>query len=426
MIKKYLFIGIILISVVPAYGQQVLDKVLAIVDDDIILQSELMQLAVNYALQSNINPQANPTELEKLQNQVLDNMITQKILLAKAEDDTVEVSEREVDNVLDEQIDRMIEQLGSVEKVEEYLGSTISKIKRDFRTEVEDNLKVEQLKRQKLQTIQISRREVQEFYENNLDSLPDLKETVDISHILIQVKPGAEGEAKARKQIDDLLVRVKNGEDFAELARKYSEDPGSKNRGGELGFFQRGEFVREFEEVAFNLQPGEISDVVKSEHGFHIILMIERRGEKINVRHILIRLVATPEDAEATEKKVREIRQMLNEPGADFAEIAKKYSDDATTRDQGGHLGQFQLDEMQEPEFKRVIAGMDPGEISEPFQTRFGWHILKLNSREDARELTIDKDWEQVERWALNHKQQEVFKNWVSELKKDTFVDIKK
>jgi len=409
-----------------SYSQNVVDKIVAVVDDNIILQSELVQFALNLAFQMKVDPRLEPDKFEKLQQEVLDNMINQKIFIAKAEEDTIEVNEREVDNVLDSQINRMIEQLGSVEKLEEYLGASIRKIKRDFRNDVSDNLKVESLKAQYIRKIQVSRREVEEFYATMKDSLPDLKETVDISHILITIKPGTDAENEAREKIKKIEEKLKAGEDFVELAKTYSEDPGSKARGGELGFFQRGEFVREFEEVAFKLQPGEISDIVQTEHGFHIIQMIEKRGEKINVRHILIRLGATADDALAAEKTINEIYKMLQQPDADFAKISSEYSDDETTKEQGGHLGLFSVEELQEQEFKRTIENMSPGKISQPFKTRFGWHIIKLNDKKEARELSIDNDWEQIEKWALNLKQQQELNKWLEQLKKETYIDIKK
>lgn len=428
MIKITLLLVIIftLFFAINIYSQQVLDKIVAIVDDDIILQSDLIQFSLNLAFQMRIDPRIETQKFEKLQQQVLENIINQKILLAKAEEDTVEVSEREVDNVLDSQINKMIEQLGSVEKLEEYLGAPLKKIKRDFRDEVRDNLKVESLKAQKIQKIQISRREVEHFYKTMKDSLPDLKETVDISHILLEIKPGVKAEKEARRRIQEIAEKLKQGADFVELAKKYSEDQGSKSRGGELGFFQRGEFIKEFEEVAFSLQPGELSDIVQTEHGFHIIQMIERRGEKINVRHILIRLAITRDDELAAKQKINEIRRLLDDPQNDFAQLAQKYSDDETSKEQGGHLGQFAVEELQEKEFKKVIATLKEGEISQPFKTRFGWHILKLNSRQEARKLSIDEDWEQIEKWALNIKQQKQLNKWLGELKKETFIDIKK
>lgn len=419
--------GIVIIITLAniVFAQQVLDKIVAIVDDDIILQSELLQYSLNLAFQMKIDPRYENEKFEQLQKEVLENMINQKILLAKAEEDTIEANEREVDNVLNNQIDRMIEQLGSEEKLEEYMNASIKKIRRDFRKEVEDNLKVETLKNQKMRQIQISRREVEEFYKTMKDSLPDLKETVDISHILVNIKPGGDAKEKALKRIEEIAQKLKSGEDFSQLAKEYSEDPGSKNRGGELGFFQRGEFVREFEEVAFNLKPGETSDIVLSEHGFHIIQLIERRGEKINVRHILIRLGITEDDIRETGQKLLEIREALNDTSNHFEDFAKKYSDDVTTKDQGGHLGQFAVEELQEQEFKKVIKNLEVGEISQPFKTRFGWHILRLNDRQEARKLTIENDWENIEKWALSLKHQKELENWLKELRNDTFVDIK-
>jgi len=428
MLKKHglFFILIIAITICDLFSQQVIDKIVAIVDDDVILQSELLQYSLNLAFQYKIDPRYERDKFEDLQKQVLENMINQKILLSKAEEDTIEVNDREVDNVLDSQIERMVQQIGSIEKLEEYMGMPLRKIRRDFREDVQDNLKVESLKTQKMRKVQISRREVEHFYSTLKDSLPEIKETVDISHILVEIKPGENAEIEAKKRIIEIKEKLRVGADFIDLAKKYSEDPGSKLRGGELGFFNRGEFVREFEEVAFALQPGEISDIVKSEHGFHIIQMIERLGEKINVRHILIRLAATSEDAEMSEKKIYEIRKLLDDKDVDFQEIAKKYSDDRTTKDQGGNLGKFIIDELQEPEFKKIVEKLAPGEISQPFKTRFGWHILKLNNFQEARDLSLDKDWEQIEKWALSIKQQKEIDKWLIELKKLTYIDIKK
>ncbi len=406
--------------------QEIVDKIIAIVDDNIILQSELLQYALNFSFQMKIDPRTEPEKFEVLQKQVLENIINQKIFLAKAEEDTIQVNEREVDNVLNSQVERMIEQLGSVEKLEEYLGAPLNKIKRDFREDVRDNLKVESLKAQYIRKIQISRREVEEFYRTMKDSLPDIQETVDISHILIVNKPGEAAVQKALENIKAVQEKIRTGEDFADLAKRYSEDPGSRTRGGELGFFQRGEFVKEFEEVAFVLQPNEISDVVRTEHGYHIIQMIERQGEKVNVRHILVRVEATKEDALVSDKKIYEIYTLLSDSSQDFGELAKQFSDDETTKNEKGYLGQFAVDELQEKEFKKALENLEPGEISQPFKTRFGWHILKLNDRKEARTLSIENDWEQIEKWALTYKQQDDLNSWLEKLKKDTFVDIKK
>ncbi|NOZ60083.1 MAG: parvulin peptidyl-prolyl isomerase [Calditrichaeota bacterium] len=426
--KNKIFLWAILLCVGTVNGlfsQQVIDRIAAIVEDDVILSSELTQYSLNMAFQLGIDPRKNPDKFVQLEKRTLQNLINQKILLAKAEEDSVEVDERQVDSVLEEQIKNMIKRVGSEAELEKQLGMSIGKIKRKFRDDVRNNLRVERLRGTMSQKITISRREVEEFYKTMKDSIPEIKETVDISHILLNVKPGEAAEKEALARIKELQKRIQAGEDFAELCRQYSEDPGSKARGGELGFIQRGDFVPEFEEVAFMLKPGEISDIVKTRFGYHIIQCIERRGDKINVRHLLILLQPTKEDEKRTYEKALKIRKMLDEPGADFAEIAKKYSDDETSRDQGGHLGKFEVDNLQEKEFKNVIESLEVGEISQPFKTRFGWHILKLNDRQDARKISIEKDWDQLEAWALKIKQQREFQKWLDDYKKNVYVEIK-
>lgn len=423
--RKILFFCLLLLSSNQLIAQQVIDKIVAVVENEIILQSELTQYALNIAFQLRIDPRREPDKFEKLKEETLQNLINQKILLAKAEEDTIEVEERQVDTVLEEQISRMIQQVGSEQKLEEQLGMSVSKLKRNFRNDVRKNLKVERLQQTKFSEIKITRREVEEFYNSMKDSLPDLKETVDISHILINVKAGDVSEQKAREKITDLLQQVKSGADFAELCRKYSEDPGSAARGGEIGFMERGDFVPEFEEVAFLLEPGQISDIVKSRFGFHIIQCLERKGDKINVRHLLIRLEPTDVDEQDTEKKAREIRALLDNPENDFETIAKQYSDDETSREQGGHLGLFEVENLQEQEFRAAVDTLQPDEISQPFKTKFGWHILKLNSKQEPRPISLEKDWERIEAFALNMKRQREFQKWLEQIKKDVYVEIK-
>ncbi len=425
MRKICLLVVLLIIPGSNVISQQLLDKVVAVVENEVILQSELRQYALNIAFQMRIDPRREPERFEQLERETLQNLINQKILLAKAEEDSIQVEDRQVDSVLEEQINRMIQQVGSEQKLEEQLGMSISKLKRNFREEVRKNLRVEKLQQTKFAEIKITRREVEELYQAMKDSLPELKETVDISHILVSVKPGNTSEQRARERIAELLSRVKAGEDFADLCRRYSEDPGSAARGGEIGFMERGDFVPEFEEVAFLLEPGQFSDIVKSRYGFHIIQCLDRKGDKINVRHLLIRLEPTNVDEVETEKKAQEIRAMLNSPANEFEKLTKQYSDDESTREQGGHLGLFETENLQLPEFKAVIDTLKPGEISQPFKTKYGWHILKLNSKQEPRPIDLRTDWERIEAYALNIKRQKQFQKWLEEIKKDVYVEVK-
>jgi len=424
---KRLFVLVVTVfvcSTTLAWSQQLLDGIAAIVGDEIILESEVAQYAATLALQMKLDIQNEPQKFDELQKNSLQNLIVQKILLTKAREDTIVVEDSQVEQVLEQQINQWIQQIGSERKVEEYFGSSMNKIKRRVRKEIREHLMVEKLQQQKLQEVKITRQEVEQFYQTNRDSLPELKESVEISHILLQVTPGAESKQQAREKIAGILERLRSGEDFAELARQYSEDPGSAAKGGELGFIQRGDFVKDFEEKAFALQPGQISDIVETQFGFHIIQMLERRGEKINVRHILIRTRPTKADEERTLKLLLAIRDSCL-AGADFAEMAKRYSNDETTADKGGYLGWFEVEKLQLPEFKSVVKELKIGEISQPFRTRFGYHIVKLLNRREGGKLSLQRDWEQIEQWALMDKRSRLMQKWVEELKKNLYIEIK-
>lgn len=423
-----IILGCLCILVASLYvkSQDVLDRISAIVDKDIILESEVTQGAYLLAMQMGFDPTKNPKKFEEIKKVTLENLIIQKILLVKAEEDTVEVEERQVEGMLEQQMQSIIQQLGNQEKVEEYFGSTLSKIRRSYREEIEKNLRARTVQETKLANERVSRREVEEFYNTQKDSLPNLNETVDISHILIEVKAGEEAKRAALEKIKGIRARIEAGEDFAKLAKELSEDPGSAQNGGDLGFMSRGDFVREFEEVAFTLQPNELSDVVETQFGFHIIQMIDRRGEKIRVRHILITLETIKEDEVAAVEKIKDIHNQLTN-GADFEELVQKYSNDKSTINEKGHLGTFEIDQLRgtAKEFVYAIKDVGPGEISEPVHTQYGYHVIRLNSRQEARPFDLKTDWDRIEMVALEQKRQREFKKWINELKREIYIEVK-
>ena len=421
---KHIVIMFVFLTSAHLFSQTPLDKIIAIVDDNIILKSELEQFSYSTALQMGIDVQKEPAKFQRLMKQTLENLIIQKVLLVKAKEDSVEVSDKQIDAVLDQQIQGMVKQLGSEQKVEEYFGTTIREIRRDFRDEVKERLLVQRLREQKAHEIQISRREVERFYNTFRDSLPQVNESVKLRHILVDIEPSEAAMAEARKKAEALLARLKKGEDFGELARKYSEGP-SAPRGGELGLMSRGDLVKEFEDVAFNLNPGEISGIVRTQFGLHIIQLKKKVGEKIDVRHILIRVDTSPDDAVATVERLKKLRQQIEAGDISFADAAKKYSKDKSTAEKGGELGWFDVDQFEIKAFKQAVSGLKVGEISDPLKTKFGYHLILLEDRKKARKLNIKDDWEQIEQWALDLKQRKEFEKWVDKIKKDVYIQIK-
>ncbi len=409
------------VAISPLAGQDVIDRIVAIVDENIILQSELNQFAYTYAVQSKIDISKNPEAFAALREKILDELIIQKVLLVKAKEDSIEVDARQIDSMLDEQIKGMVRQVGSEKKLEDELGMSMRKIRNRFREQIEERALVENLKSKKLATISVGKGEIEEFYKTMKDSLPRVEESVNLSHILVSVSAGGDAREKALAKIKEVQQKLEAGEPFEKLAQEYSDDP-SGSRGGDLGFIQRGDLVVPYEEAAFALEIGQISDIVETEFGFHIIKLEDRLGEKIRTRHILVQVPITDEDEKRTLAFLDSLRSAILAGEISFTDAAKKYSEDETTREQGGNLGWFEIRQIQLPEFKQVAETLEVGDISHPIKGQVGYHLVRLNDKKAAREISFDEDYEQLKAWALQLKREKFFRSWVQELKKEFYI----
>ncbi len=264
-----------------------LDKIIAVVDNEIILQSELDFQVGIYASQRQIDP-ATPG----LKEQLLNTMIEEKLIYAQADLDSITITEDEINQRIDYQINSFVQQYGSIANIEKIYGMSIDRIKRELRDEVRKSLMSQRLQEKNFGKIQATKREVEEFFNTYKDSIGVIPEKVVIFHIFQNPKASEKLKKKFYEKAVAILDSIKAGEDFAELAKKYSDDPGSAAQGGDLGFVKKGVFYPEFEEAAFKLNPNELSGIVESPVGFHIIQMLERRGESIHTRHILIKIKA--------------------------------------------------------------------------------------------------------------------------------------
>jgi len=419
IVRSVLFL---LLITQAGWTQQLVDGIAIVVGKEIILRSEIQQYMRNFLMQNRINPETNPQAVERIRQRTIESLIEQKLMLEQAELDTITVDPEMVDSKLDERIQLMLQQVGSESALEKAFQSPMKKIRKDTRKVLEEQLLVEKVRSLRFRDIKISRREVEAFYKQYQDSLPEIKESVDISHILKLVQPSPEAQAKAYEKIENIKKQLDAGEDFARLAREFSDDPASARRDGDLGLIGRGEFVPEFETAAFALNDGEISDIVQTQFGFHIIQMIERRGEKIHTRHILVSVTPSEQDEQRTYDQLMEIRQKALD-GTPFEELALEYSDDENVKKDKGHLGVFEIDRLAVPQFKTVVATLKPGEISLPFKTDYGYHIVKLNDRIPARRLSLETDWQQIEQMALGFKRDHEYKAWIASLKERIPID---
>lgn len=422
---KYLisFFFIIAGSALP--GQQLVDGIAAIVGENIILYSEMNQYAFELAQENGIDPSKNPQVFESLQKQALKDMVNAKILLLQAETDSVEVNERNIQNTLEQQIQQYVQMAGSEEMLEMYFDTPMKKIRELLYERIKSSMISQQLQTEKFEKISITRPEVMEYYREKKDSIPDLPERVDIHHILMTEKPSE----RSKEQSYELAMSVRNDLlrdkiSFEKAAREYSKDPGSAGEGGDLGFVPKGTFVPEFEKAAFELEPGEISMPVETQFGYHLINVVEKRGDLIHARHILFSLESSEDDKKDVINMLSTIRDSILKEG-DFEYFARKYSEDPDVQANGGHLGEIAVQTMQIPEFADVADTLEPGEISTPFSSEYGYHILRLNKHLESEKITIDKHYPILENMALRDKQMRFWSSWMDKLYAKYYVEIK-
>ncbi len=421
---KTKMIFLFLMIMCTAYSQEVLDKIVAVVGNEYITQSELEFQTNLYAAQRKISP--NTPGLKKL---VLNNLVNEKLIYAQANLDSITVTDDEVNQRIDYQIQLFEQQFGSKENVEKAYGMSIEKIKRELLDNIRKQLMIQKLQQKNFGVIDASRREVEEFFNKFKDSLGVIPEKVEIAHIFRNPKTSSAAKAKAKAFAEAILDSLKHGADFAEMAKKYSEDPGSAAHGGDLGFVKKGVFYPQFESAAFALQPGQISDVVESPVGFHIIQLIEKRGESIHTRHILIK-IKNDEDADLkTIEFLTNLRDSIIKGYGTFSEYAKKYSEDESSKNFGGDLGTFYLNQLDK-NLLDVVSKLKEGEISFPKrmdygQDNYGYHIVYLKKRTPQHLADLKQDYPEIKKLADEYKKQQKYEEWLSELKKKIYYDIR-
>ncbi|MCK5733039.1 MAG: peptidylprolyl isomerase [Candidatus Latescibacteria bacterium] len=410
-----------------SYGEEeVLDRIVAVVDDQIILHSELKENVRLEMFQRGLSPERDQEQVKALEKEILDGMIADQILLAKAKDDSVLVKQKEIDEVLQDQLTRIREQAGSEEAYQRQLeagGVTERDLKKRFRGEIRNYLMKQKMLGSLVQEIGVSSREVEAFYETYKDSLPVQPERVHISHILIRPKVGGEDQDALLDKANKILAEAQAGADFSELARTYSQDPGSAQRGGDLGYFGPETMLPEFERVAFALQPGTVSDIVKTRLGYHIIRVEDRKGDRIHARHILLIANITKKDEQKAFEILTGLREKIRS-GADFGELARTFSDDPPTASEGGDLGWIPVERLPS-DFKPVTDQLEPGQVSEPVQSSSGYHLIRLNEREKGGTITLQSDRALLENLARQQKLKEGFDEMIEKERARIYVDVR-
>jgi len=419
---RVVIISIIVLLSGGAHGE-VIDRVVAVVDKEIILFSELEAQLQLYSIQTRTNLSDEAVK-DSLRKELLDRMIEDKVLLVQAERDTsINITNKEVDEALTAQIQRIKSQFPSEDAFLEQLrseGLTLKRLRDQYRDEVKNQILKDMLIQKRLAGVRVSSGEVKRFYEANKDSLPEKPAGVRLAHILLDTQPGQATRDSLLQYADLIRQKAIAGEDFALLAKTYSDDP-SGAEGGDMGWFSRGEMVPEFEEVAFGLQPGQISDVVETPFGFHIIKGTGRKGDKVRASHILIRVV--PSEADLAFKLVLtdSLYQLIID-GTDFAELAKTHSDDAKSRDSGGELGWYAANDLL-PEFIDALTDLELGQVSKPIVSEFGYHLIKLEGKRPSSPIDLDEDYDTLEEMAKRDKTRRQIDEWLNRISAELYID---
>ncbi len=413
---KFKIILILFIAAINIYSQEVVDKIAAIVDNEIILKSEVDYQVKVLAAQKKIDPST-----PGLEKQVLNTMIDDKLAYAQTLLDSITVSDDEVNARVNYQLQYFEQQYGSKEKVEQIYGMSEEKIKRELEGPVRKQLMVQKLEEKKFGNVEATSLEVQKFFNTYKDSIGIIPEKVKIAHIFKIPIATEQMKEVYKKKAEAILDSIKHGADFAEMAKKYSEDPGSASDGGDLGWVGKGVFYPQFEAAAFELKPGQISDVVESPVGFHIIQMIAKRGDKIHVRHILIKIKKGDQADLSAIEFLSSIRDSIVKGDSTFSYYAKKYSDDKESAPFGGDLGTFYLNQL-DPSMLDIVSKLKPGEISFPKRVdygkgNYGYHIVLLEKKIPQHVASLATDYNDIQKLADQEKKQKEYDKWVNELK---------
>lgn len=428
---RFLLLSYFLTLGIFVFGQQKsgqsIDRIVAIIGENPILHSDIENQYMQYLMQGNIT---NPADIRC---QIIEEILFSKLLLNQAKLDSIEVSEQQVESEMDRRIQYFISQIGSAEKLEEYYSKSILEIKNDLRTVIKEQMLSEQIQRGIIENVKITPTEVREFYEKiPQDSLPLIQMELGYSELVIIPKVSAEEKNYARLRLEELRNRILKGEDFASLAKIYSEDQGSSVKGGELGDFTRGVMYPEFEAAAFALKDKEISPIIETEAGFHILQLIQRKGDYVNVRHILIMTKVSPYSLTNTKLYLDSIANLINSGKMTFDEAVVKFSEGESKMSGGKAINPstgnavFSLDDFDNS-LRYTVDRMNVGEITKSMQfqydrTKVAYRLVRLDKKTKAHTANLQTDYDRIQEAALNDKKSKAIQQWIQKKVETTYI----
>ena len=428
-------IALISISLLTLLGfkswaqEQVIDEVVAVVGANYVLQSDIEAQYMQFRMQGGI------TDARATRCQILEDLLFQKLLLNQAELDSVQITDDQVEQTMDARFRYYMQQFGSQEKLEQYYKKSMLQLREEFKTPVKEQLMVDEIQQKIVMDLKVTPSEVRSFF-NSLpkDSIPMIDTEYELGQIVKEPAINKEELEATRERLRTLRERIIKGESFNTLAVLYSEDPGSSKKGGEIGLMTRGTLYPEYEAAAFGLKKGEISEIIKSKAGYHIIQLIERRGEQINTRHILLLPKISEADIIKASRLLDSVAGLIRDKKMTFEEAALKYSDDP-----GKINGAVMLNETTgntrfiagqlDPKIFFSIDKLQPGEVSRPInmmneEGKQSVNLYMLKTRTEPHRASLKEDYSTVQEWALNKKRGETINKWIGDKISKTYFRI--
>lgn len=429
IISASLIVLAFVVKAQPLAGQSI-ESIVAKVDNEIILKSELEYTYLQVGSQ---NPYVAP---EDLRCQVLETLIINKLLVAKAAIDSIVVDEAQVNDQLDRRMQFLMQQFGgSPEVVAEKYGKSIDDIKEELRDQVREQLIIQQMQSKIGQELSVTPAEVKTFFKSiPKDSLPYYSLEMEVGQIVKKPLLSEADKDRVKSKLLEIKARIEKGESFEELAKQYSDDPGSGSQGGKLGFFKRGELVPQYEAAALKLKPGELSDIVESQFGFHLIRLDDRRGTEFSSSHILMKINSSQSGIDNASDLLDSLKTEIEAGKLTFQGAAHEYSDDVATKANGGYftdqLGSTRVPaEELDYSLYFIVNKMKVGEISVPlpFTMEDGTQAVRLVYLKDKvppHEANLKDDYQKVQAAALQEKKGKAVDEWFKNTKEQIFVDI--
>ncbi len=430
--KKHLILACAALLMAPSFlfAQEIIvDQVVAVVGGNAIDRSDIESQYLQARAQG---VRDNGT----MHCRIFEDMLKQKLLLHQSRLDSIQVSDAQVEQQLNQRLDYFIRQIGSKEKLEEYFKKSIFEIKDDFRDMIREQVATQKMQGAITEGVNITPSEVNSYLKNlTRDSIPQIDTQVEIAQILIYPKYSDEAIFAVKEKLLGLRKRIIDGEKFSTLAILYSEDPGSSAKGGEIGFLSKGELDPEYAKAALSLKIGATSSIIESSFGYHIIQLIDRQEDRVNTRHILVKPKVNREAMAWANSRIDSLVHVIKTDSLSFDKAALYFSGDKDTRMNGGLVinqanasSKFKLDEFQQTDYL-MIKDLKPGELSSAYETlddkgKPVYKVIKLISKSAPHRANLVEDYQFLTEKALEEKKKKVVEDWYVEKRKKTFSQI--